>query len=51
MKETGRILIWKPPSKAESWEKKIWEDNINSELKKIACKNGIWMELAEVRKQ
>jgi hypothetical protein len=39
------------PSKAESWEKKIWEDNINNELKKIACEDGIWMELAVDRKK
>jgi hypothetical protein len=39
------------PSKVESWEKKIWEDNINNELKKIACEDGIWMELVRDPKQ
>ena len=39
------------PSKAESWEKKRWEENVNNELKKIICEDGIWMELAGDRKQ
>jgi len=39
------------PSKAESWEKNIWEDNIKNEIHKMVCENGIWMELAGDHKQ
>ena len=39
------------PSKAESWEKNIWEGNIKNELQKIASEDGIWTELAADHKQ
>jgi hypothetical protein len=40
-KRNGKYFDMETPSKAEAWETKIREDNINNELKKLACEAGI----------